>query len=332
MSETRQMVALDRFGGPEVMRWVDGPVPEPQPGEVLVDVDAIGINFADTMVRRGEYRRDQPLSFTPGFEVAGRLREDPSGAIAAGTRVVVFAENGGAYADVVAAPAHRVLPTGEETDPVVAAGLFLQAVTAWYAVDRYARVAAGHRVLIHAAAGGVGGLSTQMCVRRGATVIATASTPEKRAIATAHGAQVTLAPDPDTLAQAVREATGGRGVDAVIDGVAGDLFPPSLRALGFGGRYVVVGAASQKAAPLDARVLMPRNQSVSGFVMARVADEDPREPLAGLQHVLAEHAAGRLRPQIEVLRREDLADAHARIEARTQTGKLVLDLRDAGPQ
>jgi NADPH2:quinone reductase len=323
---TRRHVALQRFGPPEVMAWVEGPVPARADDEVLVAVEAIGVNFADTMVRRGEYRRDQSLDFTPGFEVAGRVLEAPADGPAPGSAVLVFTEMGGGYADAVVAARDHVFSVADGLSAVDAAALYTQVVTAWYAVHRYGRVAAGESVLVHAGAGGLGGMCIQLAAEHGARTIATASTPEKLAVAREHGADEALLSDPETLAQAVREATGGRGADVVLDGVGGPLFAPSMRALAFGGRYVVVGSASQEPATLDVRALMPRGQTVCGFVVARVAEEDPAEPQRAFDEVQLRVLDGRLRPRVTVMGPDDIGRAHELIESRSLTGKIVLDL------
>jgi NADPH:quinone reductase len=319
-------VALDGFGAPEVMRWVDAPIPARGPGEVLVAVQAIGINFADTMVRRGEYRRDQSLEFIPGFEVAGQVLESPVGGPAPGTTVVVFTENGGGYTDTVLAPLDHVFTVPDGIDVADAAALFSQGVTAWYAVHRYGQVQQGDPVLVHAGAGGLGALCIQLVAEAGGHAIATASTPAKLEIARGHGAHDTLISDPETLSAAVRELTGGRGAKVVIDGVGGPLFAPSLRALAFSGRYIVVGSASQEPAIVDVRALMPRGQSIVGFVVARVADEDPAEPQLAFDEVTRRFRDGHLRPSIAVRGADELAAIHHQIESRQLTGKVVVVL------
>ena len=321
---TRRVVTLAAFGAPDVMSWADGPCPERGADDVLVAVEAIGVNFADTMVRRGEYRRDQQLSFIPGFEVAGRVVEGPAGGPPPGARVIVFMEHGGGYADHVVAPRDHVFPVLDGLDTAQAAAVFSQGVTAWYAVHRYGLVEAGTTVLVHAAAGGLGSLCVQLCAGLGAEVIGAASTAVKRDRAIAHGARHVVGSDPDALAGAVREITGGLGVDVVIDGVGGPVFAPSLRSLAFNGRYVVVGSASQQPAMLDARSLMPRGQTVCGFVVARVADADAREPAAAVEAVQRAMLTGELRPELEVLPADRIARAHELIESRELTGKLVL--------
>ncbi|MDO8187809.1 zinc-binding dehydrogenase [Conexibacter sp. JD483] len=320
----RRLVALRRFGAPAELRWTTGPLPPRGDDDVHVAVAAIGVNFADTMVRRGEYRRDQPLSFTPGFEVAGRVVAGPAGGPPPGSRVVAFTEHGGGYADHVVVPRERVYAVADGVSLHDAAALFTQGVTGWYAVHRYGRLARGETVLVHAAGGGLGGLCVQLAAEAGATVIATASTEAKRTVAREHGAALALAPDPQALTAAVREATGGRGADVVLDGVGGPLFAASLRALAFNGRYVVVGSASQQPATLDTRALMPRGQTISGFVVARVAEQDPAEPQRAFDAIQERLLDGRLRPRVTILPVAEAARAHKLIESRQATGKLVL--------
>ncbi|WP_187369431.1 quinone oxidoreductase family protein [Baekduia soli] len=326
---TRRYVALDRFGPPDVMRWTTGPAPQRGEGEVLVAVEAIGLNFADTMVRRGEYRRDQSLDFTPGFEVAGHVLESGDGGPAPGTPVLVFCENGGGYADTISAPADHVFTLIEGMAPRDAAALFTQGVTAWYAVHRYGQVGEGDWVLVHAAAGGLGGMSVQLAALAGARVVATASTPAKLEIARRYGATETVLADPETLTAGVRAATGGHGADVVIDGVGGDLFMPSMRALAFGGRYLVVGSASQAPAMLDVRALMPRGQTVTGVLVARVAEQDPSEPQRAFDEIQRLVLSGELRPDVRTMPAAEIAAAHELIESRSLTGKVVLELEPA---
>jgi NADPH2:quinone reductase len=326
MTRMRHVVELERFGGPEVMRWAQRPAPEPGPEDVVVEVEALGVNFGDTMVRRGEYRREQPLDFTPGFEAAGRVIHAPAGAPELGRRVAVFTEDGRGYSDLLVVPRERVYPVSGEVPATVLAGVFIQGTTAWYALHRFGHLEAGETVLVHAGAGGVGSLAIQLAVAAGARAIATASTPAKRELARTHGASVALAADPDTLSEQLREATNGRGVDVVVDGVGGALFAPSMRALAVHGRYVVAGAASQQPGMLDARGLMPRNQTVCGFVTARIIERDPAEPQRALDAILAAHTSGELRPVISVMAPAEIVRAHELLEARSHTGKIVLDL------
>lgn len=323
----RRAVVLERFGPPGVMRLEEQELREPRDEEVLVAVDAIGVNFADAMVRRGEYRRRQPLSFTPGFEVAGKvLATGPGAAIAPGTSVVVFTEYGGGYADHVLAPEARVYEAPPDIAPVDLAGLFVQGVTAWYAVHRYGCVQPGEWVLIHAAAGGVGGLAVQLTGLVGGRSIGTASTEPKLAVAAEHGADATVLATPEAIRAEVPALTGGAGANVVIDGVGGPLFAPSLDVLANGGRYVVAGAASQEPSTFDARRLMPRAQTVCGFIVARVADQSPEEPKAALWKLCELLRGGKLKLDLTLMPFEEVERAHEQIESRRQTGKIVLTI------
>jgi NADPH2:quinone reductase len=323
---TSRAYVLEEFGAPEVMRLGERPAPLPGPGEALVGVEVAGVNFADTMIRRGEYLRDQSLSLTPGSEVVGRVIEAGAGVeIATGTRVAGWVEAGGAYADHVLVPVDHLYAVPDTLPAGVIAAVFLQGTTAEYALHRYGRLRPGEVVLIHAAAGGVGGLAVQLAKLAGARVIATASSHAKLEVAREQGADVLIdSSDEETLAERLSRATEGRGCDVIIDGVGGSLFDSSLSSLAFGGRYVIFGAASQQPSILDARRLMVRGQSVCGFILARVIESDPAEPSRALDALCALVHDSQLFPRYEVLTLEQAPEAHRRIEARTVSGKLLL--------
>lgn len=317
---------LDAFGPPDVLRLAERDTPRPGPGEVLVAVEVAGVNFADTMIRRGEYLRDQPLSMAPGSEVVGRVEAaGPGTSLPPGTRVAGWIEAGGGYAEHVIVPEHRAYAVPDDLPAGAIAAVFLQGTTADYSVDLYGRMAPGETVLVHAAAGGVGGLAVQLARLAGGRVLASASTAAKREVAREHGADVLIdSSDPAAVTAQVLEATDGRGVDVVVDGVAGPLFEPSMRALGFRGRYVIAGAASQQPAMLDARRLLPRAQIVCGFILARINERDPEEPSRSLLRLCGLVREGRLRPRYDVLPLSEAPEAHRRIEERRHVGKLVL--------
>jgi NADPH2:quinone reductase len=292
-------------------------MPEPGPDEVVVEVEAVGVNFADVLMRRGRYRRDQQLPLLPGIEAAGRLAD--------GTPVVAFVEGGG-YADRVVAPARQVVPLPAGLTAADGAAVLVQGLTAWYALHRYGRLREGETLLVHAAAGGVGGLALQIAKAAGARVVATASTPEKVEHARARGADEALLGEPESLAEQVRELTGGRGVDVVADGVGGPLFAPGFGCLARGGRYVVYGQASGQPSDLDLRRLMPRGQTVVGFILRNVIDADPAEPAAAARRLFRLVEEGRLRLDVTTMPWEQVADAHRLMEERRHMGKLVLTI------
>ena len=331
LARPTRAIVMDAFGGPEVLRLGERPTPAPREGELLVDVEVAGVNFADTMIRRGEYLRDQPLSMGPGAEVVGRVAATgPGTKLAVGTRVAGWLEGCNGYADRVIATERRAYPVPDDLPAAAIAACFLQGTTAYYGVHRFGRTQPGDTVLVHAAAGGVGGLAVQLAKIATATVVATASSAAKLEVAREHGAdELVQTGDLDTLAERLLEATGGPGADVIVDGVAGPAFKPSLRALAVRGRYVLVGAASQLPAPLDVRHLLVRNQSVCGFILSHIVGEDPSEPSRALLHLCDLVRDGRLRPRYETLPLEQAAEAHRRIEARTLTGKIVLEVDGA---
>jgi NADPH2:quinone reductase len=223
------------FGGPEVLELVDVPEPVAGPSEVLIDVTLAGINFADTHQRENAYVQKASLPLIPGAEVAG-LRRD------SGERVVALTGKGG-YAEVVAAPADRVFAIPEGVEDATALALLLQGLTAWHLYRTMGRVAPGESVLVISGAGGVGSLATQLGHPMGAgRVVATASTPEKRALCLELGA--------DEAVASPRDLT--EPVDVVFEMAGGDVFDAAMDALAPLGRCVVYGsqaASSAKSAP-----------------------------------------------------------------------------------
>ncbi len=322
---TRRVVRIDEFGGPEQLVVRSEPMPVPGPGEVLVAIGAAGVNFADTMVRRGEYRKDQTTPHVPGMEAAGVVvRSGPGARLAEGTPVALFLEAGGGYADHVVVAETLAFAVDVPLTHAQVAGAFLQGVTAWYALHRYGRVGDGDAVLVPGATGGLGGWTVQLALEAGATVTALASTDEKRAAAINQGCAAAFDPGDPDLRDRLREVAPG-GFDVIVDGVGGPLFGQILPALARSGRYVVAGSATQSPAMLDVRHLLPRGQTVAGFVVRNVIDLDPREPALALSEVLGRLADGRVKMPVTVLPLSDAAQAHELIESRAVVGKLVLD-------
>lgn len=321
----RRYIQLTHFGGPHELKLAEEPIPTPGPGEVLVAVHAVGVNFADTMLRRGEYRKDQTLPAIPGMEAAGNVIACGSGvSLDLGCHVAMFLEHGGAYASHVIVPAAMVFPVEVELDPSMVAASFLQGVTAWYVVHRYGRVLPNDKVLVTGAAGGLGSWIVQLAAETGATVVGLASSESKRKYLLGLGCDAAFDPSDPELTCALR-AWSGTGFNMIADGVGGPLFGTILPALARGGRFVVTGSATQQPALVDVRHLLPRGQSISGFVVRNVMDEDPDEPSAALDEVLSRVADGRVRVDCEYLPMSRACEAHVRIEARSVIGKIVLD-------
>ncbi len=318
-------VQLTRFGGPEVLDVVDLPDPEPAPGQRLFDVSTAGINFADTHQAEDSYLAPQRLPLIPGAEFVGSADGGP--------RVVGLVEGGG-YAEKVAAHERLTWPVPDGVTDEQALAVVLQGATAWHLLRTSAHLAEGETVVVIAGAGGVGSLAVQLAKRWGAgRVIATASSPDKRALAERLGADATVDPaladgDPKPFTAALREANGGRPVDIVLEMTGGTVFAGSLSALAPFGRLVTYGmAARQETRAVPPGALMQRSRAVIGFWLAHCMSR-PHMMDAAVEDLLGLVAAGDLRPVVGG--RYPLTavrEAHQDLLARRTTGKLVLDPR-----
>lgn len=309
-------------GAPDVLTRVEIDTPTPGPGEIVVDVAATGVNFIETYQRSGVYPVDFP--FTPGTEAAGTVSAVGEGVtrFAVGDRVAT-AEGAGTYASAVVLDAELAVPVPDDVADDVAAAVPLQGFTAHYLINSSYQVREGDTILTYAGAGGVGGLLTQLLKLRGATVITTASTEEKAELARAAGADHVVGYD--DVAATVASVTGGRGVDAVYDGVGKDTFDGSLAALKTRGTLVLFGGASGQVPPVDLQRL---NAAGSVFVTRpKLADHllDAEERAWRAEEIFGLVASGEL--TVRVGATYPLAEggrAHADLEARKTTGKLLL--------
>ncbi|WP_242905267.1 quinone oxidoreductase family protein [Actinomadura terrae] len=315
-------IVVTETGGPEVLREAERPDPVPGPGEALVDVAASGVNFIDVYYRTGAYPLDLPA--VPGVEAAGTvaaLGEGVTG-LAVGDRVA-WANVPGAYAARAAVPAERLVPVPDAVSLDDAAATLLQGMTAHYLTHSTYEVRPGDTVLVHAAAGGMGLLLTQVAKALGARVIGTASTAEKEKLARDAGADEVLGYD--GFADRVRELTGGEGVAAVYDGVGAPTFDGSLASLRRRGVLALYGAAGGKVPPFDPQRLNPAGSvflTRPTLVDYTVEREELLERAAAVYGWVA---SGDL--NVHVGHRYDLGEAgtaHADLEARRTTGKLLL--------
>lgn len=322
-------VTAARPGGPEVLQVVDVPEPEPAPGQVVVRVAAAGVNFIDTYRRSGTYR--MPFPHVVGSEGAGRV-------VAVGADVttsvvgdrVAWASAPGSCAELVAVAADDLIAVPDAVDDRTAAALPLQGLTAHYLATSTFPLAPGHDVLLHAAAGGVGLLLTQLAAARGARVVATVGSAAKEDLARAAGAaEVVRYRELDDLGtrlpERVRALTGGRGVHVVYDGVGRDTFDASLASLARRGTLVLFGASSGPVPPVDLQRL---NAGGSLFVTrptladhtATRAELDQRA-----RELLDAVVTGALHVRVgATYPLADAAEAHRALESRSTTGKVLL--------
>jgi NADPH2:quinone reductase len=315
-------IVISRNGGPEVLEPAERDDPVPGPGEVLIDIAASGVNFVDIYQRTGLYPQTTP--FVPGVEGAGTVAAVGEGVteFSTGDRVG-WAQVPGGYAQRAVIPAARVVPVPDAVSAEDAAALLLQGMTAHYLLNSTYAVQPGDTVLVHAAAGGMGLLLTQLAKLLGARVIGTVSTAEKEKLARDSGADEVLRYDGFT--EAVRRLTGGEGVAAVYDGVGASTFDGSLESLRQRGTLALYGYASGKPDPFDVNRLQTAGSvfltrpTLAHHIVTR------EELLSRASDVLGRVAAGELR--LHIGRRYDLADArvaHEDLEARRTTGKLLL--------
>ena len=317
-------IQIYETGGPEVLRLEEVPDPQPGPGEAVVRLEAIGLNFIEVYQRTGLYR--SPLPFTPGGEGAGRVvsvARDVSG-VKPGDRVASTSLRG-SYAELARVPVDKLVPVPDEVETSVAAAVLLQGLTAHYLATSTYPLAQGSWCLIHAAAGGVGLLLCQIAKARGARVIGTVSTDEKAALATQAGAEhVVLYTRQDFVSEA-RRLTGGRGVSVVYDSVGKTTFEGSLNSLAPRGMLVLFGQSSGPVPPVDPQVLNTKGSLYLTRPTLTHYTTSSSELLTRAGDLFAWLEAGKL--QVRIDRTYPLADAaaaHRALEGRETKGKVLL--------
>lgn len=320
-----QVVSLD---GPRSVRSVEVDEPAAGDGQVLIDVHAAGVTFPEVLLTRGRYQIKPPPPFLLGSEVAGTVRSAPAdAAVQVGDRVAALCWFGG-FADTAVTNADMVFPLPDGVAFATGAALPINYLTAHFALSRRARLTAGETVLVHGAAGGVGTATIQYARALGGTVIAVASTDEKAKLATAAGAQHTV--PADGFLAAVKELTGGGGVDVVVDPVGGDRFTDSLRSLAPEGRLLVIGFVGGEIPTVKVNRLLLNNTSVDGVAWGEFALRRPgylQQQWAEIEPLVA---SGELAAPIgHQLPLEAAAEALALMDERRAVGKVVLTVRDA---
>jgi NADPH:quinone reductase len=320
-------VQLKEYGGPEVLEIVEIEKPVPAGREVLIEIKAIGVNYADTARREGQYVVKTPLPFIPGAEIAGIVASigDKVTSVKPGMRVVTLIESGG-YSEFALADERSLIPIPEQLDYQNAVALPLQGLSAYHVLKTMGRLEKGESVLVHAAAGGVGTLAVQLAKLFGAgKIIATASSSEKLELARQMGADVLINYSEPNWVEQVLEATGGKGVDVALEMVGGDVFHKTLKCLATFGRLVVFGAASGEQSKMYPSSLMARNQSVIGFFLPQIMRK-PELLQQSLVELLSYLGEGKLKLTIGgVFPLDEAANVHRLLQSRKTTGKLVLE-------
>ncbi|PKW18975.1 quinone oxidoreductase family protein [Saccharopolyspora spinosa] len=311
-------------GGPEVLEYSEAELPDPGPGQLLVEVAAAGVNFIDTYQRSGVY--SMTLPFTPGSEGAGKVvavGPDVTG-FGVGDRIA-WAMVPGSYAERALVPADKAVRVPDGVDDQTAAAAFLQGLTAHYLITSTYPVRTGETALVHAAAGGMGMLLTQLIKSRGANVIGTVSTPEKEELAREAGADEIIRYTEADVVEEVKDLTDGRGVDVVYDGVGKTTFDASLASLRPRGMLALFGASSGPVPPVD-----PQRLNAAGSVFLtrpslahHILTRDELDSRAN--ELFGWIASGTLKIRIGgTYPLPDAHRAHEDLEGRRTTGKLLL--------
>lgn len=329
MGETMRAVEYAEAGGPGVATVVERERPVAGPGEVLIRVAAAGLNRADVQQRRGFYPPPPGASDIPGLEVSGTVVGRGEGATRYddGAEVCALLAGGG-YAEYVAVEEGQLLPVPAGTSLVDAAGLVEVAATVWSNLFMVAGVREGEWVLVHGGSGGIGTMATQLLAARGAHAVVTAGSVEKLEYCAGFGAEAGIDYRQEDFVERIRDLSGGRGADAILDVVGAKYLARNVEALAPGGRLVVIGLQGGAKAELDLGLLMRRRASVSGTTLrSRPVEEKSRILAEVREHVWPLVESGRVRSVVEAtypLGR--VAEAHEYFDSGRHTGKILLTL------
>lgn len=319
-------IVCHELSGLTALRLEDVPEPRPRSGQVRVRVRACGINFADSLIARGQYQTQPEPPFSPGFEVAGDILDVGEGVtdFRAGDRVIAITPHGG-YAEQVVANVDRCVPMPATMPYEQGAAFPVVFGTSHIALWHRARLRAGETLVVHGASGGVGLTAVAIGKQLGATVIATASSPEKLAVAREHGADYLIDTRREDVRSRIKELTGGRGADVIYDPVGGELFAASLRAIAFEGRILVIGFAGGTVPQIPANHLLVKNVDVIGLNWPAYAERHPQVMTASFRTLMDWYLTGAIRPYISAIYPlERAVDALEQVVARKSTGKVVI--------
>jgi NADPH2:quinone reductase len=320
-----RVVKVHAFGGPEVLSVEDADPGRPEPGEALIRQTAIGLNFIDVYHRTGLYPQAS-FPFTPGMEGAGVVEAVGAGVteVAVGDRVA-YAGTLGGYAEARRIPADRLVKLPKGIDDRTAAAMMLQGMTVEYLLCRTFKVGPGTTLLFHAAAGGVGLIACQWAKALGATLIGTVGSPEKAALAKAHGATHVIDYRKEDFVQRVKDITKGEGCDVVYDSIGKDTFPGSLDCLKPRGLWVCFGQSSGPIPPFNMGILAQKGSLFATRPTLMVYNAKRADLVASAEALFGMVTSGKVRIEInQTFPLSKAAEAHRTLEARKTTGSTVL--------
>jgi NADPH2:quinone reductase len=314
---------------PEKLELVDDWA-EPEVGEhdVLVRVKAAGLNFPDVLIIQGKYQFQPELPFIPGNECSGEVEAVGSAVtrFKPGDKVIAAAGTG-AFCEKIAANENSVFPMPETLSFEQAAGVSITYFTSYYALKQRANIQPGETLLVLGAAGGVGTTAIELGKLMGAKVIAAASSDEKLALCKQLGADEVINYSTTSVKDAVKELTGGKGVDVVYDPVGGDYAEPAIRSMAWNGRYLVIGFASGPIPKIPLNLTLLKGCSIVGVFWGRFTGEEPKVHLQNIAELWQLFASGKLNPVVtDVFPLEQYEDAYNCMIERRARGKVILTL------
>jgi NADPH:quinone reductase len=319
-------VMCKQWGGPETLVLETLPDPQPAAGEVVIAVQAAGVNFPDVLIIQNKYQMKPPLPFTPGAEVAGTVRAVGEGVkhLKPGDAVAAMVGTGG-FATQCVTKAENVMPLPPGVPMQVAAAFTLAYATSWHAIVDRAQLKAGETMLVLGASGGVGLAAVEIGKALGATVIACASTQEKLDVCKAHGADAGINYEAEDLRARIKDLTGGKGPDVIYDAVGGKFAEPAFRSIGWRGRYLVIGFAAGDIPSLPLNLALLKGASIVGVFWGEFARREPKNNLAGMMQLIGWMKEGKIKPLIsKTYPLEQVPQALNDMAARKVTGKIVV--------
>jgi NADPH2:quinone reductase len=306
----------------------DWPEPQAEKGQVVIDIKAAGLNFPDVLIIQGKYQFQPEMPFSPGGECAGVVLSVGEGVdrYKPGDKVIAMTGSG-CFRDQIAVDQNAVMPMPEGLDFKQAAGVAMTYFTSYHALKQRANLQEGETLLVLGAAGGVGSTAVELGKLMGARVIAAASSEEKLAMCRELGADETINYSEQDLKQAVKELTGGKGVDVVYDPVGGDYAEPALRGMAWNGRYLVIGFASGPIPEIPLNLALLKGCSIVGVFWGRFIAEEPAVHLQNIKELWGLFAEGKLKPAInDVFALEDYQKAYDVMTGRLARGKVILTM------
>jgi NADPH2:quinone reductase len=312
--------------GVDALQWKELPTPQPKAGEVLIEIRAASLNFPDLLIVQNKYQFKPPLPFVPGSEYAGIVTAVGEGVthLKAGQNVACLSGTGG-FGTHAVAPADRCMPMPPQMSFVDAAAFIMTYATSHHALLDRGQLKAGETLLVLGAAGGVGTAAVQIGKAAGARVIAAASSDEKCELCRAQGADATINYGREDLREAIKSATGGKGIDVVYDPVGGDFAEPAFRSIAWRGRYLVIGFAAGPIPAIPLNLPLLKGASIVGVFWGEYSRREPKAAAAMLAELARWYAEGKIKPVIDgTLPMAELKAAYAHMGSRGVKGKVVM--------